>query len=561
MTPSPNAYTNSMASMALLSPTVSWAQVRADRDRQLQFEAALTQDDQQKQAISKQAETATAQAVNALYDVPFLEQDQARWKTMVDKMLDENGKRLKNEYAGDHARYAEERYDQDTANLIQKSTRSPFFKASLQRRSDSVRLMADQTKGLIDRPVSYRMLDGTIKTAPATENYRDFQAGRTEDFKYDGGYSAPTKWNDYFQKNYHPDSAKDPNGKFKAYRASATDVMGAMLSEDGMNLPDATDYLTRFGNRLAPTFYKFDPRDPYKEEALNNQKRSLAQGDERNRISWYSAKTGRMKVNLEKKAQEGFNLYGKSFDARNIVSQDAGGTPIAIPATVYDNGKADAKPWALVEYDGRLIQDELGGQLGIKQVKTKQGMALASTKNLGQVMVMAQNEQGGADLRKTDLSGVPYQIVNVGNFFRRPLSDGDKSVYEKNGGPEKIYQQLTIRLKANDAIKARSNPLFQNIAGQKASGRIPLLGITPNVDSKVGAGAYTPAGEDKDGNKLYDFTIIKEVRPTTATNISIESSPKGKYMDSKAGASSMSDYDNQSAGPSYNMFDNIDDQD
>lgn len=550
-----------MASMSLLSPTVSWAQVRADRDRKLQFEAALTQDDQQKQAIAQQAQSATSQAINALYDVPFLEQDQARWKTMVDKMLDENGKRLKSDYAGDHARYAEERYDQDTQNLIQKSVRSPFFKASLQRRSDSVRLMADQTKGLIDRPVSYRMLDGTIKTAPATENYRDFQSGKTEDFRYDGGYTAPTKWNEYFQKNYHPLSAQDPSGKFKAYRASATDVMGAMLSEDGMNLPDAQDYLTRFGDRLAPTFYKFDPRDPYKEEALLNQKRTLAQGAERNRISWYSAQTGRMKVNLEKKAQEGFNLFGKSFDVRNIVSQDANGTPIAIPATVYDNGKPTDKPWALVEYDGRLIQNDLGDQLGIKQVKTKQGMQLASTKNLGQVMVMAQNEQGGADLRKTDLSGVPYQVVSVGNFFHRPLADGDKTVYEKNGGPEKIYQQLTIRVTAKDAIKARSNPLFRNIAGQKASGRIPLLGITPNVDSPVGAGAYTEVGEDKNGNKLYDFNIIKEVRPNTATHIGIESSSKGKYMDSKAGVSSMSDYDNEPAGPSYNMFDNIDDQD
>lgn len=556
MFPSVNTYNGSTAAMTLLSPTVSWAQVRADRDRQLQFQAAIAQDAQQKKAQSQEAAAATQQAVSALYDVPFLEQDQLRWKDAVDGMLAENEKRIKTDYAGDHERYGQERYQQDTQNLISRTLKHPLFKSALKRRSDAVQLMADQSKGLIDRPVTYRLLDGTMKTAPATENYRDFQTGKTEDFQYQGGYQAPTKWNDFFSKNYHPKSATDPNGKFKPYKATADEVMGAMLSEDGMNVGDATDYLTRFGSRLNSPTWKFDARDPYREAALKNQQRSLAQGDVRNRIAQQNANTAASKLKLDKQMATGFNAYGTSLDPRNITTTDAQGTPAAIPATVYNNGKAEGSPWALVGYDSQLIQPHVLGQLGIKEQKTKEGTRLTPGQ-LGEVLVMAPNPAGGADLRKTDLSGLKYQVVGAGDFFRRNLSDREKTTYERNGGTEKIYQQLTIRLTANDAIKAKSNPLFKNIVGSKnATGS--FLGMTSNVDTEVGAGAYKVAGKDANGQTYYDFTVIKAVPLTAATRALIEGAPTGKWMDSKAGGSSMSDYNNEGAGPSYNLFDDID---
>ncbi|GAB3501033.1 hypothetical protein GCM10027341_27250 [Spirosoma knui] len=192
-TPLVNTYTGSTATIALLQPTVSWAQVRADKDRLLHFQALLTQNAELKQTQAEQATAATQQAIGALREVEFLDQDKNRWQDFVDGMLSENQKRIDKEYGNDLERYGRERYKQDTQNLILKATKSPLFRESLERRSNYIRLVADQSKGLIDRPVTYRMTDGMIKTASATHNFLDFQVGKTIDFKYNGGYADPQK--------------------------------------------------------------------------------------------------------------------------------------------------------------------------------------------------------------------------------------------------------------------------------------------------------------------------------------------------------------------------------
>ncbi|GAB3501025.1 hypothetical protein GCM10027341_27230 [Spirosoma knui] len=58
---------------------------------------------------------------------------------------------------------------------------------------------------------------------------------------------------------------------------------------------------------------------------------------------------------------------------RNIVTTDASGTPTAVPATVYAEGKPQGSPWALVCYDFQLIQSQILTQLGIKPQKVKDG--------------------------------------------------------------------------------------------------------------------------------------------------------------------------------------------
>ena len=578
MADSVNAYTSSSAAMALLRPTVSTAQRRADRDRQLQYQQAITQDAQAKQADAQNAEIATQQAVSAQYEVPFLEQDQMRWKALVDGMLEENNKRVHDEYGGDLERYGRERHQQDALNLVGKLKKDPLFKQALQRRSDLVQLMADQSKGLIDRPVTYRLLDGTMKTAPATQNYLDFQAGKTEDFKYQGGYEGPKKFNEFFSKNFHPKSANDPLGKFKAYQANATEIMGAMLSEDGMNPQDAADYLTRFGNRLGPVYYKFEGRDPYKEAALKQRDRQLGQGDERNRIGWQNARiaqqnantsaknaqTNAAKLKLDKQMRQGFNAYGITLDPRNITTTDASGLPAAIPATIYEDGKPQKNPWSLVGYDAQLIQPQILGQLGIKPQKVKGGAIQYTRGRLpGDTYVLASNKAGGVDLRRTDLTQSDYQVVGAGPVFRRALGDDEKTAYQKAGGPETLYQQITVRLTANEALKAKRGKLFQNVVGGTSSGRI-VGGITGNVDSITGAGAYREVDEaDRiNGERTYDFDIVVPVTPTAATRVQMENTNAGRYMDSKAGGSSLGDYNAEMAptgsGIDYNLYDDLD---
>lgn len=568
MADSINSYTGSTAAMALLRPTVSYAQVRADKDRQLQYQAALTQDAEAKQAQAQQAAGQTQQAVASLADVPFLEQDQNRWRDFVDTMLEENEKRVQTDYGGDRERYGKERYALDTQNMILKATKSPLFKASLKRRADVVQLMADQSKGLIDRPVTYKLMDGTMKTAPATQNYLDFQAGKTADFSYSGGYTAPTKFNEYFGKNYNPKAAADPRGKYAAYQAGAGEIAGAMISEDGMNPADVNDYLSRFGNRLGPVYYKFDPRDPLAEAGLKVREQQVRQSGQ---IGWYNAKTGRMnaatssrnadtnarRAATEKQAAgQGFNAYGTTLDNRNIITVDANGVPTTVKATIYEEGKAQKVAWSMTGYDSQLIQPQMLAQLGIKPQKTKNGTAYSKGRLPADAFVVAPNNLGGYDFRKTDLKNLDYQVVGAGPVFRRNLAEDEKSVYQKAGGPETLFQQLTVRLTANEALKAKYGKLFQNVVpGGTSSGRI-VGGITGNVDSITGAGAYREVDEANRINeeRTYDFDIVVPVTPTAATRVQMENSNPGRYMDSKAGGSSMGDYNNEQAPVNYDMF-------
>lgn len=550
-----------MAAMALLKPTVSWSQIRADRDRALQYQAAITQDAEAKKAEAQHAEAATQDAVAALYDVPFLEQDTERWKGVVDEMLGENQKKIDKDYGGDYERYARERFSQDTMNLKTKAMKHPLLKSSLQRRSDYVKLTADQSLGKIDRPVTYTMLDGKTKTAPATQNYLDFVAGKTEEFKYQGGYQAPTKYNDFFGKNYHPAAASDPSGKFKAYQATPQEIAGAMVSEDGLKPEDVVDYLGRFGNRLAPVFYKFDPRDPYKEIAAKQRDKQLAQGDNRLRVSWYQAQSGRMnartaqknaitaenKLALDKKVVGmGNNLYTETFDNENIVTLDKNNVPVSVPSTVWNEGKAEQKPWSMVGYDGRKLIGHIYEQLGIKEVKTKGGGTALTGGSLGEVYVQVPNAHGGMDLRKTDLSGLHYSVVGGNTVFRRNMGKDEQTVNQKYGGQEMIYPELRIRITAEEALKANNGKLFNN----KWFGK----------ESQTGAGAYRTV-EGTDGKTYYEFPIIKGVVPSRMTRESGEASTMGRYLDSKAGISTMNDMNNESApsgaGPDlYNDLEN-----
>lgn len=549
-----------MAAMSLLQPTVSTAQIRADRDRALQYQQAIAQDAAQKKAEAEQVELQTQESVRALYDVPFLEQDQQRWKDLVDTILDENGKKVQKDYPGDPERYARERAKQDTQNLIARVQKDPLLKQSLKRRSDFVQLVADQGKGLIDRPVTYKLTDGTTKTAPATENYKDFVAGKTQDFIYGGGYAAPTKWRESIGKEYHPSSASDPQGKFKAVQATGGEILGRFMSDDGMKPEDAVDYATRFGNRLPPTYYKFDPRDPYKEAGIKQRDEQLRQGRDRNAMGWYSAQSGRMnaisarqnantnaqKLKLDKAvAGQGFNAFGTTFDVRNIKSVDANNVPTTIPATVYNDGKAQATPWSMTVYDGQLIMPQVMQQIGVKEVRGPGGQVGYTGGNLKDTYVKVPNAQGGYDLRKTDLSGLKYQIVGGGDLYYRNRLPGEKTPYEKTGGPEKLYPELTLRITAEEALKGRAGKLFNNKWFFK--------------DSETGAGAYRVV-KGKDGTTYYDFPIVEGVTPTAATRVKIEGSPTGRYMDSKAGDSSLHDYENESApmGNTMDLFDDID---
>jgi hypothetical protein len=234
------------------------------------------------------------------------------------------------------------------------------------------------------------------------------------------------------------------------------------------------------------------------------------------------------------------------------VTQDTNGTPIAVPATVYEDGKAQKNPWSLIGYDAQLIQPQIFGQLGIREVRGPGGQIAYSGGRLKETYVKVPNASGGYDLRKTDLNGLKYQVVAGGDLYRRNMTPEEKTAYEKAGGPEKLYPELTIRISADEALKAKKGRLFNNV--------FDFMGATGgagNVDSETGAGAYRKVNID--GKTYYDFPVIEGVIPTAATRVKLEGTPTGKYMDSKAGESSLNDYNNEPApSGAGDLFDDID---
>lgn len=492
-----NQYSPMQSALALLQPTTSYAQKRADADRNLMLQSALTQQAQQQTEVARQQALLAQQQQAQLMNVPFLERDDREWKIYTDGMRKKIRDRVENDFGGDYEQYAKTMLDQDIQGMALEAQRSPLYKGALERRNNYLQAAKDSQEGKIHRSVSYRLTNGQQKTAPWEQAYLDFSNGVTEELPYSGGFKVDGKWRKIISDQYSP--RVGTLGKFRPDAATPQEIASALVTGEGLTGSDAMEYLRRTGSMLPPIYYKFDPRDPYREEQLRQGWANIGLSKERNSIA-------RQRNEIAKKASAGqIDLWDATFNNPDNIITRKNGAPATVNASIFDENMQSAGSGKLQGFTGKVAGPALLEATGAVYNK-KTGMYQGAG---GEAFVSVKNNAGGVDLRKTDLTGLSYQ-TKPGNIYRY---ETPPTAYEASTGrkPYRYMQEQTIIISSDEAKKARAGGLFRGVfnIGNDYSSGYNLFG---NADTPTGKGAYTKI--QRDGKTYYQFRVLQPVEPT-----------------------------------------------
>ncbi|GAB4027317.1 tudor domain-containing protein [Spirosoma koreense] len=495
-----NNYSPMQSALALLQPTVSYAQKRADADRNLMYQSGLAQMAQQDAEAAKQQQLLLKQQQAQLASVPFLEQDQRRWQSLLDQGKQKIRSRIEKDFGGDYEQYARSgMLDQDMQNMALEAQRHPLYAGSLQRRSNFLQAQKDAQDGKIYRPVQYRLRNGQVKVAPWEQAYQDFADDNTEDLPYNGGFKVDGKWQKLITDNYSPRVGQ--LGKFKTDYATPDEVLTALTTGEGLTAQDAAEYYRRTAPLLGRVQYKVDVRNPYEEERLRQgwsniglRKQQLAEQKRHNQKSEQQA------------GQSQIDMWDATFNNPDNVITRQGGQPSTVNVTLFDPNMQATGSGKLQGFTGKVVGPALLEATGAKYDK-KTGYWQGAG---GQAYVSVPNAAGGVDLRQTDLSGLNY-TTKPGNIYRYETQPTE---YERATGrkPYRYMQEQTIVISSDEAKKARSGNLF---ASPLSLGNDYSSGFNPfgNSDTPTSKGAYTTRKNEK-GNTEYLFRILQPVEPT-----------------------------------------------
>ncbi|SFF11728.1 hypothetical protein [Spirosoma endophyticum] len=331
-----NQYSPIQSALALLQPTVSYAQKRQDADRNLMLQSAMTQQSQQQVELAKQQALLQQQAQAQLASVPFLPKDQERWQLHLDQLKKKIKDRVEGDFGGDYETYAKTMLDQDIQNFTLDAQRSPLYANGLQRRSNFVQAQKDAESGKIFRSVQYKLTNGQTKVAPWEQAYLDFSNGDTEELPYQGAFKVDGKWRKHFDEVYSP--RVDKLGKFRPDQATPQEIAAVLTATEGLTAQDAMEYLQRTSPMLAPVYYKFDAADPYHLEELR-------QGRERNSIAKDRNSIARDRNAIAKKSSEGgqIDMWDATFNIPdNVITRNPDGSPGAVNVTMFDGSMKPA---------------------------------------------------------------------------------------------------------------------------------------------------------------------------------------------------------------------------
>lgn len=482
------------SALALLQPTISYAQKRADADRNMMLQAQMTLGSQQDVETARQQNLLLQQQQQQLLSVPFLEKDQERWHGMIDGLKKKIRQRVENDFGGDHEAYARTMLEQDMQNLALDAQRSPLYSAALERRSNVLRAQKDAEEGKIYRPVQYKLANGQTKVAPWEQAYQDFNNGDTEELPYGGGFKVSGKWREHFDKVYSP--RVDKLGKFRPDQATKQEFMASLVANEGLTGADAEEYARRTEGMIAPIFYKFDAVNPFEVERTKQGWANIALGRERNAIA-------RDRNQIAKKASAGqIDRFDETFNnPDNIITRNADRSPGTLNATLFNPDMQTAGSVKLQGFSGKGVGREFLESTGAVYDK-KLGTHIGAG---GQAFVKVKNDAGGVDLRATDLSGLHYttQPSHTYRYETQPTE------YERAAGrkPYKYLQEQIITISSDEAKKAKAGKLFR--------GAIPLRSDEAsgyNTDTETGKGAYTTIERDK--KTYYQFRVMQPVEPT-----------------------------------------------
>ena len=239
--------------LALSAPTTNYAQIRADKDREMQM---LTMMADKSRMDTMRLQSSIAEQRNKydqIRNLSFLTPDQNRINMVADGLEGQIMEKVKKQYGGNIKKYIEDgTADLDYRNFVNGIKSSDAFQKGNTNKINMATYIEDQKAGKIPMLVGGRQI---------RDVYSDFMSGATDSFQYGGGYKAPKDWAKNIQNSYG-------DNKFQKEAASPQRTI-LELQQEGLTLQEAVDYYTQAGLSKNPIYHKYD--DTYEKQKFDEE--------------------------------------------------------------------------------------------------------------------------------------------------------------------------------------------------------------------------------------------------------------------------------------------------
>lgn len=242
------------AIVALASPTKNFAQIRADKDREMQMLTMMAEQQRVDRVQLQQSIAEQRAKYQQIKNLSFLAPDQNRINMVADELEKSIKDKIKSQYSGNVQKYIEDgSADSDFETFTQAIKNSDAFQKANSNKLNMAQYIEDQKSGKIPMLVG----GGNVKDV-----YSQFMSGQTDSFDYQGSYQAPKDWAKRIQDSYGSD-------RFTKEAATPQRVL-LELQQDGLTAQQAVDYYTQAGLSMNPIYHKVDDiyaKQQYEEES------------------------------------------------------------------------------------------------------------------------------------------------------------------------------------------------------------------------------------------------------------------------------------------------------
>ena len=403
--------------LALATPTVYWAQKRADKDRALQYEAAIGSIEEQSRVQLQQDIAQQKQKYDQIRNLSLLAPDQNRINMVADELEKSIMDKVKNKYGGNLDRYLKEGADSDYEQYKNAIRQSDAYKDGNNNKVNMAQYIEDQKQGRIPMLVGGRNANDVLA---------DFQTGKTRQFSYQGAYKPPTDFAKRIQDSYG-------NDRFTKQAADPARVI-LELQQDGLTLKQAMDYYQQAGLAVNPIYHKTD--DAYEKRKLDEESAlNQARINKLNQPPKDTTKQNRDVFSSVKNiATQDVNRPFMGKNERFSVSKPLSKIETDL-AMNYANGTYDAKTGFYSMQKGRkyLSADGTTELSGISQVYNPRIVVRKDPKNpdLDQVFIQADGVMTEADAEKEGSRLTNGKSGSIESFFSNDEQIGGSALINK----------------------------------------------------------------------------------------------------------------------------------
>lgn len=239
--------------LALSAPTTNYAQIRADKDREMQMLTMMADKSRMDTVRLQNSIAEQRNKYDQIRNLSFLAPDQNRINMVADGLEGQIMEKVKKQYGGNIKKYIEDgTADLDYRNFVNGIKASDAFQKGNTNKVNMAAYIEDQKTGKTPMLVNGRQI---------RDVYSDFMAGANDTFQYAGGYKAPQDWAKRIQDSYG-------NDKFTKQAAAPQRVL-MELQQDGLTFEQAVDYYTQARLGQNPVYHKYD--DVYAKQKFDEE--------------------------------------------------------------------------------------------------------------------------------------------------------------------------------------------------------------------------------------------------------------------------------------------------